>query len=333
VRSESTEKGSHFDGVAIMVFVISLFVIIVNALICLKSQIFVCAAGAAGTETLIGITGNGFVLLAADMGISSNGVAFTSTSVDKIHQLHPNALIAAVGDAADTDRLVSLLRAECNIYKHESFGSLNYGIELINCITTAGEDDYSTSTSSPLISKITETSAPSLSVDCIAEMARHKVAELLRTSTPFRVCGLIAGIKRSDKPEDQNCALSQHVQHQLLTATSLPEKSKNADENMPPVECDSEVSLSRPLLFWLDEYGSLVANIPYGVHGYASDMLWSILDNGYQPNMSLVMALRLLNECIHQLKARYVMNSQSQNFCVKYLDERGCHTIDFGSAE
>jgi 20S proteasome alpha/beta subunit len=318
-----------------MVFIISLSLIIVNTLICSKSRVFVRAATAAGTETLIGIRGNGFVLLAADMGISSNGVAFTSTHADKIHQLPPNTLIAAVGDAADTDRLISLLQAECHIYNYESFGSWNDDVDWINCSTADDEDAGSTDTSSPILPKISATSSSLLSVDCIAQMARHKVAERLHTSTPLHVCGLIAGMnhKHSDGSEQDNSAVAQHIQQQLFTVISSLRTSENAQEFEVPPDSESEVSMSQPLLYWLDEYGSLVENVPYGVHGYASDMLWAILDKGYQPNMSLSEALGLLKKCIYQLKMRYVINSQSQKFCIKYLDDHGCHNVDIWNGE
>ena len=91
-----------------------------------------------------------------------------------------------------------------------------------------------------------------------------------------------------------------------------------------------------PVLYWLDEYGSMIDQIPYGVHGYASDMIYSILDQKYHAAMSKEEAVQLLNECIQQLQTRYMMNTQQQqssllsstntrkSFCIKLIDQYGC---------
>ena len=77
-------------------------------------------ATAAGTETLIGLTGDGFVLLAADSSLSAGSAALTSSDLDKIAVLSESVAAAAAGDAADADRLVGKLRALCSVARYEN---------------------------------------------------------------------------------------------------------------------------------------------------------------------------------------------------------------------
>jgi 20S proteasome alpha/beta subunit len=331
------------------------------------------------SETLIGITGSNFVLLASDGGISSSGggsVAYTSTYVNKLHMLQPNTLIGAVGNAADTDRLVSILRAECNIYNYESMGyrydvhrgsssssssssSCNGVMEVVDCRASARSTHAVTTVPPPLSSSSSQLSSQLsfLAVDCIAQMARNKIAERLRTSSPYSVCALIAGMKRreaysttknNDVPTDHHgnnhhdnpiittTTVAQRIQQQVTAATlsfQPPQDTRHVPVEQRQQQYSSqsespEATILRPVLYWLDEYGSMIGHVPYGVHGYAADMLWSILDNGYRPDMSLSDAIQLLQECMEQLKTRYVMNSQSTKFCVQYVDAQGCHGID-----
>ena len=89
-------------------FVIVIVVIISTiSLSFFGSIILVVSSSAAGSETLIGIKGKDFVLLATSSGISGNGVAFTSTYIDKIHLLQPsyantNNVSADDGDTSST---------------------------------------------------------------------------------------------------------------------------------------------------------------------------------------------------------------------------------------
>ena len=77
----------------------------------------------------------------------------------------------------------------------------------------------------------------------------------------------------------------------------------------------------------LDEYGSLQRLIQYGAHGYGSNFILSILDQGYKDGMTKVEALEVIKKCFQQLRTRYVINSP-QPPCIKILDkDGGCYLV------
>jgi 20S proteasome alpha/beta subunit len=407
----------------------------------------VTSSSAAGSETLIGIKGKDFVLLATSSGISSgNGVAFTSTYIDKIHILqpsyadtqhsmvdtvvtssaiasasnkstvittatsvlndpslddnqsteHPFSLprqykmkiptiaIAAVGNYADMDHLIRRIRAEYNIYHFESLTystsksirNIPNEMEIIDCHPNLVQSASSTNRApSPLhdddADDLDAALATVLSVDNVARMIRNQIMTKLRSATPYHTCTLVAGIRprqqqqfegvNNDDRDATTVALSsssatlkneattsrhdlgrklelaEHLQNQVRIATT----SKDAiDDTTYKSQHESPLAYE-PVLYWLDEYGSMIDNIPYGVHGYASDMIYSILDQKYHITLSREEAIQLLNECILQLQTRYMMNTQQQqqssssssllsrtsirkSFCIKLIDQYGC---------
>ena len=117
--------------------------------------------------------------------------------------------------------------------------------------------------------------------------------------------------------------MAEHLQHQVRIATATSERAfpnsnsdisaKSNTENDHPTDYDvDEANCEPPLqesfdvyehvLYWLDEYGSMIDNVSYGVHGYASNMLYSILDQKYGTTLSRDEAVQLLNEFIQQLQ-------------------------------
>jgi 20S proteasome alpha/beta subunit len=275
-------------------------------------------ATAAGTETLIGLTGDGFVLLAADSSLSAGSAALTSSDLDKIAVLSESMAAAAAGDAADADRLVGKLRALCSVARYEN--SPGSDVTYVDCSTSG-------ISSMPRLP-----SASTMTVNCLAQAARSEIARRMRSSHPFSVCLLIAGM--SADVETEPFSVAGHVQGQVRTATSsfLTDETVNTKErnHAPPTKGGS----LQPALYWLDEYGAL-QRVFYGVHGYAASMLWSVLDRGYRDNMSLQEAVELLQECLLQLRTRYVINSQPSEkpqFCVKCIDATGCRLLDLTAA-
>jgi 20S proteasome alpha/beta subunit len=86
-------------------------------------------------------------------------------------------------------------------------------------------------------------------------------------------------------------------------------------------------SILEPRLYWLDEYGS-IQQLPYGAHGYGSHFVWSILDDGYRPDMCRDEAILLMKSCFEQLRQRYIINAQAQTPpCIKCLDANGWQLI------
>jgi 20S proteasome alpha/beta subunit len=361
-------------------------------------------ASSSGTETLIGLCGKDFVLLAADaVANGDSGSPFlTSSNRDKIHVVSdtmcdatttmtrrvespgvvvtadrqqqqqqpaqyafplPTA-VAVAGDTADADRLVGLLRAEYNLAHYENLADSD--VLYVNCddpLTTSNKTSKHRAYGRQHSSSWGLPSAIGMNVHSVAQLARHYIAETSRGNSPFRVCLLVAGLVKAvpvpmeppsqRKTDRSNCApssfsVARHVQQQVSQATaSLLASSKSTQEgatieltggNEPNVDKASSLDqkslhatscsngLEKPVLYWIDEYGAL-QRVSYGVHGMASHMLWSVLDQGYRDDMTLEQGMALLRECLAQLRTRYALNTQPQ-FFVKCLDASGCRVID-----
>jgi hypothetical protein len=98
----------------------------------LLSRTTTASSTAAGTETLIGIVGDDFILMAADSSVLSGSISWMASTVDKISLISdpfPNHLnqssqqaiaVAAAGAPADTDRMIAMLKAHATICEYEA---------------------------------------------------------------------------------------------------------------------------------------------------------------------------------------------------------------------
>lgn len=299
------------------------------------------ACSAAGeTETLVGVVGKDFIMLGADSSLSQ-GIAFTSSNVDKIAvivdpQLYhedknissedvglsetrprQHAIVAAAsGDTADTDRLIGFLQACAAIREYEA--GVGCDVRYIDLEATNDKNGHSIATS--LVA-----SEPGLDVEAVAHLARGQVAKSIRSRTPLQVSLLLAGMTYSDEsPSSIHEFASRQLQWQVeQTAAS---QSHSISPTNDDVGIDSmAIPLLQPRLFWLDTYGAL-QELQYGAHGLGSNFILSVLDNGYRPNMNREQAAVLLRECFAQLRQRYLVNSP-QPPCIKCVDAKGCHLI------
>jgi len=293
----------------------------------------VCASSAAGTETLVGIVGKDFVLLGADSSVSQS-IALTASNLDKIavvaepfpcgrpseaEEEQQTIAAAAAGDAADADRLLSLLTAHAAIREFEM--SVGCDVDFVDCSGSDGNHDTPSLLTTPA----------GLSVEAVARLARSQIIGRLRSSTPLRVCLLVAGMMQ--------------VKDRLVNPLLSPVGSSNGAEQVqlqvkrasepflypagePPASEERTATSSsklNPRLYWLDEYGSL-QKIQYGAHGFGSNFILSILDQGYRPDLTSQEAVALLHDCFAQLRTRYVINSP-QPPCIKCIDAQGCRII------
>lgn len=274
---------------------------------------------AAGTETLVGLVGKDFVLLGADSSVSSS-IALTASNLDKIaplsepffydenndisknDKLQQCIVAAAAGDAASSDRLVSLLQAHAAMEEYQA--GLGCDVEYKGIVRE-------------------KLSPPGLDVEAMANFARAQIAAALRSRTPFQVCLLIAGMQACEKDDEKSPFMAQKVQAQLRNAWgAVSDKHEEGNETTFEQATDK---LLQPRLYWLDEYGSK-QKIQYGAHGYGSNFLLSILDQGFKQDMNMEEALSLLRECFSQLRARYVINSP-QPPCIKCVDANGIRLL------
>ncbi|KAG7372700.1 proteasome endopeptidase complex protein [Nitzschia inconspicua] len=346
------------------------------------------ASQAAGTETLIGIVGKDFVLLAADSSVSQS-IALTASNLDKIATLsnpfpdvsptttkttaimstirnegavhHPRQMAiaaAAAGNAADSDRLVTILRSYATIEEYKN----GWGCDVDIVVPSSSIND-------PMIKS---SCRPGLDVDAMAHFTRRIIADSLRSSSPFQVCLLLAGMQytasrnnninidngNSDEtinnslhsnemqkqPQPSSSSLqttgnkfpSHLVQRQTQQAWGIsPPKERvtnhvssssleSLSTSLSATKCNT-ISRYEPRLYWLDEYGSL-QQVQYGAHGLGANFLLSILDRGYRDDMTLEEAVDLANACFRELRTRYLVNSP-QPPCIKCIHANGIHLI------
>ncbi|CAJ1923167.1 unnamed protein product [Cylindrotheca closterium] len=306
------------------------------------------ASSAAGTETLVGIVGKDFVLVGADSS-ASQSIALTASNLDKIAPLseqfynydqqseptpqlvkkerqkqlqQPCIVAAAAGDAAGSDRLLGMLKAQATLEEYEN----GLGCD-VDYIAASGDSSFSSS-------------SPGLDVDAMANLARIQIAQSLRSRTPFSVCLLIAGMSSRKK---NSGFVAQRIQHQVRNAWNAKEETPvviddtGEEESFvlvetvetEPKEEEKSPTLSssslEPKLYWLDEYGSSQC-IQYGAHGHGANFLLSILDQGFAEDMTLDEAMELMKSCFQQLRTRYVINSP-QPPCIKCVDANGIRLI------
>jgi 20S proteasome subunit beta 4 len=245
-------------------------------------------------------------------------------------------IAAAAGDAADSDRLLGILKAYAALEEFQN----GWGCDVR--YVTSPKSQY---TSDQQYSQQILQEAPGLDVTAMAHFARRNIAEQMRSSTPYRVCLLIAGMALvEENSHDSNHPMlpfggstikssykssgfaSEMVQKQVQQACGTRSETKtNGDDN--PLSSLHSLTLYRPRLYWLDEYGSL-QRIQYGAHGFGANFLLSILDRGYRPDMTLEDATALMKECFLQLRSRYVINSPHPP-CLKCISANGVQWIQW----
>jgi 20S proteasome subunit beta 4 len=80
-------------------------------------------------------------------------------------------------------------------------------------------------------------------------------------------------------------------------------------------------------LYWLDYLGTL-QKVKYGCQGYATNFCLSIMDREYHEHLTKEEALKIIEQCIHELHTRFVPSQP--NFIIKCIDKEGVSVIKFG---
>ena len=199
------------------------------------------ASSAAGTETLVGIVGRDFVLLAADSSVSQS-IALTASNLDKIahlvdpfpdhhhqhdgdddqdrargkpplsHRRQQAILAAAAGDAADSDRLLGYLKAIGSLEEYTNDGPFPCDVVHRSLDDEDGDDD-GINPDDDIVGATYPHGSGGLDVLSMAHLTRRCIWERLRSQTPYRVCLLVAGMMPNgdannhddaDEPQEKN---------------------------------------------------------------------------------------------------------------------------------
>jgi 20S proteasome subunit beta 4 len=299
----------------------------------------VYASSAAGTETLIGVVGKDYIMIGADSSVSQS-IVLTSSDVDKIDVIsdpfpeetrksqdreQQTMVVAAAGEFADVDRLVSYLRASAAQLEFDA--SIGCDVNIID-LESNGEERLP-----PM--------PPGLSVSSLAKLARGTIANKLRSQNPFRLGVLIAGMQHEEigsgyeskeilKSTYPFSFISEEVQKQIqeVSPTIISRHLEMHNDKVSEPQGgphDLGKSALRPHLYWLDEYGSL-QKLKYASHGLGSNFLLAILDQGYKENLSREQAAELIQSCFNQLQTRYLINSPKPPI-IKCIDANGCRRV------
>uniref|UniRef100_A0A7S4JRZ3 Proteasome endopeptidase complex n=1 Tax=Odontella aurita TaxID=265563 RepID=A0A7S4JRZ3_9STRA len=326
----------------------------------------IAEASAAGQDTLVGVVGRDFVVLGADSSVSSS-IAVTSSNLDKISVIvdpFPDehfgggtrrddddddrrqraVAVAAAGDIADADRLVSVLAAHAAIREYEA----GVGCD-VECVF-----DGRLRSEGFAGGAVDSLSAAGLDAASVAHLARGEIATSLRSrGGHLKVCLLVAGMVRCQDGKDSEKNLdsdvfSSRIRKQIEMAAGgvafvrprVEKRGGGEDEGEKYMDAEDKkeslkVDVDRgaqclssnliPRLFWLDEYGSL-QSLSYGAHGFGANFALSILDRGFRMNLKREEAIALVKDCFEQLRTRYVINSP-QPPCIKCIDAKGCQLI------
>ena len=81
-------------------------------------------------------------------------------------------------------------------------------------------------------------------------------------------------------------------------------------------------------LYFLDYLASL-QKVKYGCQGYASMFCLSIMDKEYKEGLSEEAALKIVEQCIHELHTRFLISQP--NFIIKVINKDGIKTVSHGS--
>jgi 20S proteasome alpha/beta subunit len=300
--------------------------LLIRVLIALVST-WQARASAAGKETLVAIVGPDYVMLGADSSISQS-IALKASNLDKIAVLvdpfpsgrpdrgtaaspfsQQTIVAAAAGDAADTDRLLLFLAGQSAVREFEA--SVGCDVEFVSCGDTN--------------SLVAPFAQAGISVSGVARLARQQIASKLRSATPISVCLLVAGMEpvTNEYARSETHFAAKQVQMQVdASSSTLLHPILPASESHRIAKLEHGLV---PRLFWLDEYGS-IQQLQYGAHGFGSNFILSILDQGYRSDLNREEAFALLTECFAQLRTRFTFNSP-QPPCIKCVDAKGCRLI------
>ena len=240
--------------------------------------------------------------------------------------------VASAGELPDCERLISQLSNHVTQMEYED----GIGCDVNHIFHQSKDYNIKTNTGIGGIDL-----GQGLDAEQVAHLARDHIAKAMRSRDRMSACLLIGGMvpvsaSASDQVESGGDKLgaesyADRIQAQVTKATaSLVSTGSNTArdtgaEDEDDIESESETMEGRadyePKLFWLDEYGSL-QNLQYGSHGMGSNFVLSILDRGYDKNLTREEAVVLLQDCFRQLRKRYVVNSPEPP-CIKCIDCSG----------
>jgi 20S proteasome subunit beta 4 len=81
-------------------------------------------------------------------------------------------------------------------------------------------------------------------------------------------------------------------------------------------------------LYYLD-YMAALQKVNYGSQGYASNFCLSIMDKEYRDDLNEADAVKIVEQCIHELHTRFLISQK--NFIIKVVDKDGVRLYSQGA--
>jgi len=89
-----------------------------------------------------------------------------------------------------------------------------------------------------------------------------------------------------------------------------------------------DVKTMSPSLYFMDYFASM-AEVNYGVQGYAASFCLSIFDREWKEGLNEAQAMEIIDHCIDELKTRFLISQN--NFITKVADKDGTRVVKFGA--
>ena len=81
-------------------------------------------------------------------------------------------------------------------------------------------------------------------------------------------------------------------------------------------------------LYFMD-YLAALQKVPYGAQGYASMFCLGIMDREYREGLDQAAALKIIEQCIHEMHTRFLVSQP--NFVIKVVDKDGVRMHSHGA--
>jgi 20S proteasome alpha/beta subunit len=77
-------------------------------------------------------------------------------------------------------------------------------------------------------------------------------------------------------------------------------------------------------------YGAM-SKVKFGAHGYAANFILSVFDRDFKDGLDVAGCVKVIKNCIHELKTRFLINQPE--FMIKVVDKDGIRVLSLQDFE